>query len=61
MRTEIPPPVNIFGEPYTREFFQQWRSLGPVQREQFMWERKRPDWGVEGVKRLLEEYKKHNP
>jgi hypothetical protein len=53
---KITPPCDIFGRPYTRETYLWWRSLGEAQREQLLWERKRPDWGTEGIEELLKEY-----
>jgi len=52
----IAPPYDIFGRPYTRETYLWWRNLGEAQREQLFWARKRPDWGVKGIEKLLKEY-----
>ena len=30
--------------------------MGEAQREQLFWARKRPDWGVKGIEKLLKEY-----
>ena len=55
-KPKIAALYDIFGRPYTRETYVWWRSLGEAQREQLLWQRKRPDWGVEGIEKLLKEY-----
>lgn len=57
MKTPIPPPVDVFGRPYTKEFFSAWRKLSAEQRFELIW-RGRPELGEEGVKRLLQEFKR---
>ena len=47
----ISPPVDIFNQPYTRETFQWWRELSEA-------ERKLPRPSIEGVEKLLLEFKR---